>query len=167
MAARDAAIEPMQPSDWEAVRRIYEEGIATGLATFETRAPGWREWNASHLAEPRLVARSGGTVSGWAALSPVSERCIYQGVAEVSVYVAADRRGQGLGRALLGALIAGSEEAGLWTLQAGVFPENTASLWLHRDCGFRQVGVRERLGRLGGRWRDVVLLERRSRVVGA
>ena len=160
------ACEPMRPEDWEAVRAIYLEGIASGDATFETEAPAWESWNEAHLEQPRLVARRDGEVVGWAALSPVSDRCVYGGVAEVSVYVAAAVRGQGVGRALLSALVDGSEQAGLWTLQAGVFPENVASVRLHRACGFREVGRRERLGAIDGRWRDVLLLERRSRVVG-
>lgn len=156
----------MQADDWPAVRRIYEQGIATGHATFETAAPGWESWDREHLEDCRLVAEREGVVVGWVALSPVSGRCVYAGVAEVSVYVAAAARGQGVGRRLLQALVACSEEAGLWTLQAGIFPENEASLRLHRACGFRVVGRRERLGQLHGAWRDVLLLERRSDVVG-
>jgi len=159
------AIQPMTAAHWPAVRAIYEQGIATGHATFETAAPTWEAWDAGHLAGHRLVAAAGGRVVGWAALSPVSDRCAHAGVAEASVYVAADAAGRGLGRALLGRLVAGAEAAGIWTVQAGIFPENRASLALHRRCGFRTVGVRERLGRLNGRWRDVVLLERRSPLV--
>lgn len=151
----------MGPADWPAVKAIYEEGIATGEATFETAAPEWEAWDKSHLPL-RLVAREEGDVLGWAALSPVSERCVYEGVAEVSVYVAASARGRGVGKALLGELVRRSEGAGLWTLQAGVFPENAASLRLHEGAGFRVVGTRERIGRHGDRWRDVVLLERRT-----
>ncbi len=162
----DVAIEAMMPEDWPQVREIYLEGIATGQATFETEAPSWEKWDAAHLRAGRLVARDGGSVTGWAALSPVSERCVYAGVAEVSVYVAASHRGWGVGRALLDGLIAASEKERLWTLQAGIFPENVASLAVHRRCGFREVGRRERLGCLGGVWRDVVLLERRSPIVG-
>jgi L-amino acid N-acyltransferase YncA len=158
-------IQPLTADHWPAVRAIYEQGIATGDATFETTAPGWAAWDRGHLAGHRLVATAGGRVVGWAALSPVSERCAYAGVAEASVYVAAAAAGQGVGRALLERLVADAEAAGIWTVQAGVFPENTASLALHRRCGFRTVGVRERLGKLGGRWRDVVLLERRSPLV--
>jgi phosphinothricin acetyltransferase len=161
-----STIEALRPGDWERVRAIYREGIATGHATFETTAPSWEAWNAAHLPNGRLVARDGGAILGWAALSPVSERCVYAGVAEVSVYVAAAARGRGAGRALLMALVAAAEREGLWTLQAGVFPENVASLALHRACGFREVGRRERLGRLNGVWRDVILLERRSPTVG-
>jgi phosphinothricin acetyltransferase len=157
----------MAADDWPAVRSIYEEGIATGNATFETRAPTWESWDAKYLQLARLVAVSGDRVIGWAALSPVSDRCAYKGVAEVSVYVAADARGRGVGRRLLAQLIAQSEQNGLWSLQAGIFPENAASVAIHERCGFRIVGRRERLGQLGGRWRDVLLLERRSESVGA
>ena len=159
-------IDNLKASDWEQVRSIYLEGIATGDATFETSAPEWVKWDADHLAEPRLVYREGEKISGWAALSPVSGRCVYAGVAEVSVYVAQDSRGRGVGRALLSALVARSEQKGIWTLQAGVFPENRPSIELHLKCGFRQVGTRERLGQMAGVWRDVVLLERRSKLAG-
>jgi L-amino acid N-acyltransferase YncA len=159
-------LREMTPSDWEGVRSVFAEGIATGQATFETEAPCPEEWDQSHLERPRLVAEAGGRVVGWAALSPVSGRCVYGGVAEVSVYVAAWARGRGVGKALLRRLVTDSERQGLWTLQAGIFPENQASVALHRACGFREVGRRERLGKLGGVWRDVLLLERRSRVVG-
>jgi L-amino acid N-acyltransferase YncA len=158
-------IQPLTADHWPAVRAIYEHGIAGGDATFETTAPGWAAWDRRHLADHRLVATVGGRVGGWAALAPVSERRAYAGVAEASVYVAAAAAGRGVGRALLDRLVADAEAAGIWTVQAGVFPENTASLALHRRCGFRTVGVRERLGKLGGRWRDVVLLERRSPLV--
>ena len=159
-------LDTMHESDWEQVRTIYLEGIATGHATFETNAPTWEQWNAKHLPQNRLVARNDNTVLGWAALSPVSDRRVYAGVAEVSLYVGAQARGQGVGRALLEALIAESERNGIWTLQAGVFPENSASLALHTRCGFREVGRRERIGKMNGSWRDVVLLERRSTTVG-
>ncbi len=159
-------IRPLRPEDWGPVRRIYEEGIATGDATFETEAPGWETWDASHLDTCRLVAEGEGRIVGWAALAPVSGRCVYGGVAEVSVYVGRDARGGGLGLRLLTALVESSERAGLWTLQAGIFPENVASLRIHERSGFRRVGRRERLGRLDGRWRDVLLLERRSLRVG-
>ena len=158
-------IEEMQASDWPAVRAIYRESIATGQATFETEIPEWQTWDQDHLAAPRLVMRSGKRIAGWAALSPVSERCVYGGVAEVSVYVAEVHRGRGLGKALLMALIERSEDEGIWTLQAGIFPENEASISLHQGCGFRLVGIRERLGQLNGKWRDVALLERRSEAV--
>ena len=166
MSATSVAIDRMVPEDWKEVRRIYIEGIATGNATFETEAPDWSKWDAAHRSEPRLVARDGGRLLGWACLSPVSNRCVYGGVAEVSVYVAQNARGRGIGRALLEALVQRSEEAGIWTLQAGIFPENATSVAIHEKCGFRIVGVREKLGRLSDRWRDVLLLERRSTKVG-
>jgi len=156
----------MRAGDWEAVARIYAEGIATGHATFEREVPGREAWDRDHLRAPRLVARDGEIVLGWAALAPVSGRCVYGGVGEISVYVATAARGRGVGKALLNGLIRGAEREGIWTLQAGIFPENVSSLALHRACGFREVGRRERIGQLDGRWRDVVLLERRSRVVG-
>jgi phosphinothricin acetyltransferase len=158
----------MRDDDWEQVRAIYLEGIATGDATFETGAPLWEKWDAAHLRDCRLVARSNssGRAVGWAALSPVSDRCVYAGVAEVSVYVGEKGRGHGTGRALLRALVEASERRGIWTLQAGVFPENVASVKLHLSCGFREVGRRERLGKMNGAWRDVMLLERRSGSVG-
>lgn len=152
----------MTADTWDAVRRIYREGIATGHATFETEAPDWQRWDSAHLPHSRLVARDAGALVGWAALSPVSPRHVYRGVAEVSVYVAESARGRGAGRMLLEALVAESEQQGIWTLQAGIFPENSASLELHRKCSFRLVGRRERIGQLGGVWRDVLLLERRS-----
>ena len=159
-------IRAMLPSDWPEVARVYEAGIAGGDASFETTAPSWEEWDAGHLATCRLVADQDGVV-GWAALSPTSGRCVYAGVAEVSVYVDPAVHGRGLGRALLTALVEAAEAEGVWTLQAGVFPENTASLALHERCGFRVLGVHERLGRtVDGTWRDVVRLERRSPVVG-
>jgi L-amino acid N-acyltransferase YncA len=154
------------PADWPSVRRIYFEGIGTGMATFETKPPTWQAWDRGHLATPRLVARSGGGVVGWAALAPVSDRCAYAGVAEDSVYVDATMRGRGVGELLLRTLLAESETAGIWTVQTGIFPDNLASLALHERCGFRRVGTRERVGRLDGRWRDVVFLERRSTVAG-
>jgi phosphinothricin acetyltransferase len=159
-------LEPMSPADWESVRAIYREGIATGNATFEQSAPEWEQWDDGHLRACRLVARARGEVLGWAALSPVSRRRVYRGVAEVSVYVSGRVRRKGVGTALLTALIESSEREGIWTLQAGIFPENTASVELHRRAGFRVVGTRERLGSMDGRWRDVVLMERRSALVG-
>ena len=161
------SVRPMTPADWPSVRAIYESGIATRDATFETAAPTWEAWDASHLADHRLVAtRPDGEIAGWAALSPVSDRCAYAGVAENSVYVHPDHRGAGVGRALLEALIDDAERAGIWTIQTGIFPENAASVALHERCGFRIVGRRERIGRLDGVWRDTLLLERRSPVVG-
>jgi L-amino acid N-acyltransferase YncA len=166
--ATNLHIEPMTATDWPRVREIFEAGIATGNATLETDAPDWDSWDAGHLPVGRLVARDPeGDIVGWVALSPVSDRCVYEGVVWESVYVAEEVRGHGVGRSLLDAVIAASEEAGLWTLQAGVLVENTASLALHERSGFRRVGVRESIGRDGnGRWRDVVLLERRSPTVG-
>jgi L-amino acid N-acyltransferase YncA len=155
-------LQPLRPEDWPAVRAIYEAGIATGDATFETAAPDWPAWDAAHLADHRLVARDGGRVVGWTALAPVSDRCAYVGVAEDSIYVGPEAQGRGVGRALLAAVVASADRGGIWTVQTGIFPENQASLRLHEACGFRLVGVRERLGQLHGRWRDVVLLERRS-----
>ena len=160
-------ITSIHPSDWPAVREIYAQGISTGNATFETELPGWEKWDANHRQDCRLVARGDdGSLLGWAALSPVSGRCVYGGVAEVSVYVATAAHGRGVGKALLQTLIEQSEAAGLWTLQAGIFPENAASLALHKSSGFREVGIRQRIGKLGDRWRDVVLLERRSAKTG-
>jgi phosphinothricin acetyltransferase len=159
-------IDRMQSEDWEDVREIYLEGIATGHATFQKEAPAWEGWDAGHIQDCRLVARSEGKVVGWAALSFVSSRCVYAGVAEVSVYVKQDSKGKGIGRLLLVSLIGVSEQSGYWTLQAGVFPENAASLQLHKKCGFREVGRRERIGKMEGVWRDTILLERRSNIVG-
>ena len=159
-------IAGMTAGDWDGVRAIYLEGIATGNATFEKSAPDWERWDAGHLQSCRLLARAAGEVLGWAALSPVSSRCVYAGVAEVSVYVSERARGQGIGLLLLSELVADSERHGIWTLQAGIFPENQASIALHQRCGFRIVGVRERLGSMDGRWRDVVLMERRSAITG-
>ncbi len=159
-------IAKMEDKDWPQVREIYREGIATGNATFETTLPEWEKWDKAHLSDRRLAAITEGKVIGWAALSPVSERCVYAGVAEVSIYVAGSERGRGVGHALLRRLIEESERAGIWTLQAGIFPENKASIVLHERAGFRQVGTRERLGQMHGVWRDVVLMERRSKVVG-
>ena len=166
MAAATISIAALSPADWDDVRRIYAEGIQTGNATLETEPPSWEKWDRGHRPDARFVAHEGGRAVGWGALSRVSERCVYEGVAEVSVYVASKARGRGIGRSLLEALVRASEAAGVWTLQAGIFPENAASIALHERCGFRVVGVRERLGRLRGRWRDVALLERRSRRVG-
>jgi L-amino acid N-acyltransferase YncA len=178
-------IIPMPPDLWPAIREIYREGIATGNATFETEVPDWQKWDGSHRKDCRLVALdpidldqadedkaelltsfSRRTVLGWAALSPVSSRHVYCGVAEVSVYVSAAARGRGVGKALLEALVEESERNAIWTLQAGIFPENLASLALHKSCGFRKVGTRRRIGKLGDAWRDVLLLERRSTTVG-
>ena len=161
------AITSMTPADWEQVRAIYLEGIATGQATFETEAPSWEQWDAGHHPFARLVARREGNVIGWAALSPVSRRRCYAGVAEVSVYVAASDRGRGVGRRLLESVIAESERHGIWTLQGATFPSNEASLRLQQSCGFREIGRRERIAQLHGEWQDTILTERRSPVVGA
>ena len=152
----------LRPDDWPEVSRIYAEGIATGNATFETEVPAWEAWDAAHLPEPRFVAEREGRVVGWIALSPVSSRCCYAGVAEISAYVGEEARGQGVGGELLAAAIQSSERGGIWTLQTGVFPESAPSLALLRRFGFRELGTQERIGRLHGVWRDVVLLERRS-----
>ena len=164
-------INKMNRGDWEQVRAIYIEGIATGHATFEAEAPEWEKWDAAHLEEPRLAARLGGHVAGWAALGRVSPRAVYAGVAEVSIYIGPQYRGQGIGDALLAALVDASEQKGIWTLQAGIFPENISSINLHKKHGFRELGRREKVGKmtfgkLAGTWRDVVLMERRSKVAG-
>ena len=168
---RPYIIDRLTPKDWEEVRIIYEEGIATGQATFEEEAPGWGKWDSAHLKDPRLVVRAGGYIAGWAALSRVSPRSVYSGVAEVSLYVKGKYQKQGIGSALLSALIDASEQEGIWTLQAGIFPENLSSINLHKKHGFRILGVREKVGQMtsgefAGQWRDVVLMERRSKVVG-
>ena len=159
-------IDSMTPDDWERVRTIYLEGIASGQATFEIDAPAWERWNTGHHPFARLVARSNGRVVGWAALSSVSSRPCYAGVAEVSVYVATEHRGRGIGRQLLLAVITESERHGIWTLQGATFAENEASLRLQQSCGFRQIGRRERIAQHRGIWRDTILTERRSRLVG-
>jgi L-amino acid N-acyltransferase YncA len=159
-------VMPMTEKHWGAVRQIYREGIATGRATFEESVPDWTQWDARHLPTCRLIARGGDAVLGWAALSRVSSRQVYQGVAEVSIYIAERARGCGVGAALLAALIAESERNGIWTLQAGIFAENAVSIRLHQRAGFRIVGTRERIACLTGTWRDTVLMERRSKIVG-
>ena len=161
----DLIITSMQPGDWGKVSGIYQEGIDTKLATFETEVPTWERWDAAHLPDARLLAKLDGKIVGWAALSPVSARPAYAGVAEVSLYVAAEARGRGVGKRLLRALVEESERIGLWTLQAVTFRENAKSVALHKRCGFREVGVRERIARLDGVWRDTVLLERRSKLI--
>ena len=156
----------MLDQDWESVKEIYAQGIATGNATFQQEVPGWDEWNKSHLQFGRIVARDEtGTITGWAALSPVSSRCVYSGVAEVSIYVAAAHAGKQIGTGLLHNLISESESKGIWTLQAGIFPENKGSIRIHEKCGFRMVGYRERIGQMNGLWRDTVLFERRSKAI--
>jgi L-amino acid N-acyltransferase YncA len=164
-------IDIMKPEDWQQVRSIYFEGIGTGNSTFEADAPDWDKWDSAHLREHRLVAREGDCILAWAALSPVSTRCVYSGVAELSLYVAAARRGKDIGSALLKAVIDSTEKAGLWTLQGGIFPENASSLRLVRKHGFKEIGKREKIGKmtygdLAGTWRDVILVERRSTVTG-
>ncbi len=159
-------IRPLQVEDWELVRSIYIDGIATGQATFEIESPTWDQWNSAHLPAPRLVAASAEGILGWAALNAVSTRAVYAGIAEVSVYVDKGSRRHGVGRALLETLVTDSERHGIWTLQASIFPENVASLGLHSSCGFRMLGTRERIGKMNGIWRDTLLLERRSTVVG-
>lgn len=151
---------------WDAVKQIYEEGLATGNASFQTSAPSREEWDLAHAARPRLVAIEGPTVLGWAAITPVSGRCVYAGVGEVSVYVSDAARGKGIGRQLLAALIEASEKENFWTLQSGIFPENKASIAIHKACGFRMVGSREKIGKMNGIWRDTLLLERRSTRTG-
>ncbi|KPL19073.1 MAG: phosphinothricin acetyltransferase [candidate division Zixibacteria bacterium SM23_81] len=159
-------VDRMTQQDWPAVQFIYREGIASGNATFEIELPDWEQWDKIHLPNCRLVARSDNQIVGWAALSLVSTRCVYAGVAEVSLYVKASERGKSIGKALLSALIEESEHRGIWTLDASIFPENVASIALHKSFGFREVGYKERIGQMGGVWRDVILMERRSKVTG-
>jgi len=159
-------VEKMKKEDWSAVQSTYQEGIATGNATFEAEVPEWEKWDNNHLRDCRLVARAEGQVIGWAALSPFSRKRFYAGIAEVSLYVAASARGIGVGKALLDALIEESEHAGIWTLQGMILRENLTSLALCKKCGFREVGYRERISQMNGVWRDVILMERRSKVVG-
>ena len=156
----------MLQKHWEAVKIIYEEGIATGNATFETAAPSWQEWDNAHIKTCRIIATDNNEVLGWAALTPVSSRCVYAGVAEVSVYVAATARGKKIGSLLLNELIKQSEQNGIWTLQSGIFPENRASISMHKKNGFRIIGYREKIGKMGNVWRDNIYLERRSLTVG-
>jgi phosphinothricin acetyltransferase len=162
----DFIIDKMKDEDWPAVQSTYQESIATGNATFETETPDWEKWDKIHLRDCRLVARAEGKVIACAALRPYSPRLVYSGVAEVGLYVAPSSRGIGVGKALLSAVIDESERIGIWTLQAGSFPENTASIALQKSSGFREVGYRERIGQMDGVWRDVILMERRSKVVG-
>lgn len=156
----------MHPEDWPAVSQIYKEGLTTGYATFEKEIPTYENWNKAHIKECRLIAYEEDTTMGWAALSPVSSRCVYGGVAEVSVYVSNNHRGKGIGKHLLLSLIDASEKAGYWTIQAGIFPENKASTKIHEKCGFRLIGSRERVGKLDGVWKDNLIFERRSTSVG-
>ncbi len=171
MNSKDISIENMSFADWPMVKEIFLEGVTTGNATFEDDSPEWEEWDSSHIKECRYVARNGNKILGWAALTPLSDRCIYAGVAEISVYVAKESQGIGIGKKLLSSLINGSEQIGIWTLQAGVFAENIASIVIHKKLGFREIGYREKLGKMSygpfkGKWRDVVLFERRSRITG-
>lgn len=160
-------IKDLKDIHYNSVQDIYLQGIATGNATFQTEAPSWDDWTKGHLEHSRFVAVDDlGAIMGWAALSPVSSRCVYAGVAEVSVYIGADHRGKGVGNKLMQELIKSSEQNNIWTLQAGIFPENTASLQLHQNNGFRVIGKREKIGKMGNTWRDTVLLERRSTVTG-
>lgn len=162
----EIVILKMKDEDWPVMQEIYREGIGTGNATFETEAPDWEQWDKDHLKDCRLVAKSEGEIVGWVALSPVSNRCVYHGVAEVSLYVRDSFRGRGIGKVLLKAAIEESERAGIWTLQSMTFPENAASIAIQKACGFKEVGRRKRIGCMDGQWRDVVLLERRSKIVG-
>ena len=156
----------MTASDWRSVAKIYEQGIATGNATFQKDIPTWEEWDNSHLEAGRIVAIVNSDIAGWVALTPVSGRCVYAGVAETSVYVANEYKGQKIGSLLLDRLIIESEKAGFWTLQAGIFPENIPSIKIHEALGFRQIGYREKIGKMNNVWRDTLLLERRSKVIG-
>ena len=159
-------IERMTVKSWPDVARIYESGIATKNATFQTEAPDWDSWNNAHRLDCRLVAMIDEKIVGWVALSNVSSRCVYAGVSEVSIYVDSDYRGKGIGNNLMETLIQESEANGIWTLQAGIFPENIGSLKLHHNHGFRTIGIKERLGKMENKWRDVAQLERRSKIVG-
>ncbi|WP_236262812.1 GNAT family N-acetyltransferase [Aggregatimonas sangjinii] len=159
-------VRPMHSDDWESVSRIYAEGIATGFATFETDVPSYESWDAAHMQSCRIVASENGNILGWAALSPVSNRCVYGGVAEVSVYIGEKSRGKGVGKLLMKTLIHDSESVGIWTLQSGIFPENKGSVQLHEKMGFRYIGKRERVGKLDGIWKDNLLFERRSKTIG-
>lgn len=156
----------MYPEDWPEVSRIYKEGIATGFATFEKEIPTYENWDKAHIKQCRLISCEDDIITGWAALSPVSSRCVYGGVGEVSVYVSKDHRGKSIGKQLLLSLIDDSEKAGYWTVQSGIFPENNASIKIHELCGFRLIGRRERVGKLDGKWKDNLIFERRSTIVG-
>ena len=160
-------IENMVQSDWAQVANIYLEGIKTEIATFQTEVPILEDWNNSHISSCRLVARLGENILGWAVLSKTSNRCVYAGVAEVSIYIGEKYKGQGIGTALLTNLIKLSEENGFWTLQSGIISDNLASIALHKKCGFREIGIREKVGKMNNKnWLDVVLMERRSKIVG-
>ena len=157
---------PMHPTDWKTVATIYKLGIDTGQATFQLEVPDWESWDKGHLQICRILAKSGNEIAGWAALSPISSRAVYRGVTEVSIYISPDFRGKKIGKKLLAKLIEDSEANGIWTLQASIFPENKASLKIHQDLGFRQVGYREKIGAMNGIWRDTILVERRSNLTG-
>lgn len=159
-------IRKIEPANYPQVKNIYLQGIATGIATFQTEATDWETWDKSHLPNFRIAAFEGNQMAGWAALSPVSSRCVYAGVAEVSIYIAENFRGKGVGKSLLSNLIEESEAAGLWTLQSGIFSDNKASIKLHEQCGFRIIGYREKIGKKDGVWKDNIIMERRSKVVG-
>ena len=156
----------MLPQHWEAVKTIYEQGIATGNATFQTNAPSYKSWDDAHLKTCRIIAILNNDIVGWAALTPVSSRCVYEGVAEVSVYIATNARGKNIGSMLLQELIKQSEQQNFWTLQSGIFPENKASISIHEKNGFRHIGYREKIGKMGNLWRDNMIMERRSKIVG-
>lgn len=163
----DFIIDEMTKEQWDQVADIYLAGINTGKATFQGEVPTWENWDSSHLKECRLVLRQGDNIFGWAALTPVSSRCVYAGVAELSIYMGEKYRGRGLGKELLKAIVRLSEEKGFWTLQSGIIRENLDSIALHKSCGFREIGYREMIGKMSdGQWRDVVLMERRSKLVG-
>ncbi|SHG72171.1 GNAT family N-acetyltransferase [Flagellimonas flava] len=159
-------VRKMTSTDWAQVSNIYAEGIATGFATFEQDVPDYDQWDQAHIKSCRLVVEDEGCILGWAALSPVSSRCVYGGVAEVSVYVGAKSRGKGVGQLIMKELIAQSEDAGFWTIQSGIFPENEASISLHKKVGFRYIGKRERVGKIHGLWKDNLLFEKRSKAIG-
>ncbi|HEY8893083.1 MAG TPA: GNAT family N-acetyltransferase [Clostridium sp.] len=163
----DYKIDKMIQSDWEQVANIYFEGIKTGIATFQTKIPTWENWNNNHITSCRLVVRLGDNILGWCALSPTSSRCVYGGVVEVSIYISEKYKGQGIGTVLLTNLIKLSEENGFWTLHSGIIRENASSISLHEKCGFRQIGIREKIAKMNNdKWLDVILMERRSKIVG-
>lgn len=163
----DYKIDEMMNSDWKQVSKIYLEGIKTGKATFQTEVPTYEDWNNGHIKSCRVVARLGNDILGWGALSPTSSRCVYQGVAEVSIYIGENHRGKGLGEILLKSLIKSSEDNGFWTLQSGIIRENISSIKLHEKCGFRKIGIREKVAKINnGKWHDVIFMERRSKIVG-